>query len=219
MIRTLICCAMSLLVSALPSPPADDRPHLAVAIDAARFIQAAAVATPNGTTWPANPADRASVAADLYSGSPASSCSSSSCTARPASRRTSRRRPPAPTSCWRRSTTGRHRPLHRARRHRLRAGRSRAPHRDAKYRDGMRRVVALLQQRAVERGAGVEWNEPPTSSAGSAGIGLFLLHAAEALEAAGGPHLAARAGRRLIELGRDEAGGIKWPMSPDDRRG
>ena len=98
MIRTLICCAMSLLVSTLPSPPSSDRPHLAVAIDAARFIQASAVATPHGTTWPANPADRASVAADLYSGARASCSSSSSCTARRATRHTSRRPPLAPTS-------------------------------------------------------------------------------------------------------------------------
>ena len=65
MIRTLICCAMSLVVSTLPSPPADDRPHLAVAISAARFIQASAVATPNGTAWPADPADPRTVTPPL----------------------------------------------------------------------------------------------------------------------------------------------------------
>ena len=40
-----------------------------MAIEAGRWIQASAIVTPHGVTWPANPADRASVATDLYSGS------------------------------------------------------------------------------------------------------------------------------------------------------
>ena len=82
----------------------------------------------------------------------------------------------------------------------------------AKYREGARRVVALLQQRAIERGAGVEWNDTTDVIAGSAGIGLFLLYAAEALDSPDARTLAARAGRRLLERGRDDAGGRKWPM-------
>ena len=82
----------------------------------------------------------------------------------------------------------------------------------AKYRDGARRVVALLQQRAVERGAGVEWNDTTDVISGLAGIGLFLLFAAEALDVPEARTLATRAGRRLLERGRDDAGGRKWPM-------
>src|SRR6185503_5672864 len=47
---------------------------------------------------------------------------------------------------------------------------------------------------------------------GSAGIGLFLLYAADALDLPDARTLATRAGRRLLERGRDEAGGRKWPM-------
>ena len=52
----------------------------------------------------------------------------------------------------------------------------------AVYRDGARRVVARLQARAVATGAGVEWNDTTDIISGSAGIGLFLLHAADALD-------------------------------------
>ena len=167
MIRTLICCAMSLLVSALPSPPADDRPHLAVALDAARFIQASAVATPHGTTWPANPADRASVAADLYSG-----CAGvvlfflelHRATGDPGAPRDGDRRRRRAARLAR--SPGRRRPLHRARRHRLRAERSRrGTPATAKYRDGARRVVALLQAAGRRDAAPASsGTTPPTSS-------------------------------------------------------
>src|ERR671915_2580389 len=50
--------------------PSAERPYLAAARDAARWIDAAAIKTPHGVTWPANPADPKSVGTTLYSGSP-----------------------------------------------------------------------------------------------------------------------------------------------------
>src|SRR4051794_12588449 len=45
------------------------RPHLVLARDAARWIRASAIKTPNGLTWPADPVHPVTVASDLYSGS------------------------------------------------------------------------------------------------------------------------------------------------------
>jgi len=81
-----------------------------------------------------------------------------------------------------------------------------------RYRDGARRVAATLRDRAAAHGTGVEWNDTTDVISGSAGIGLFLLDAAEALDIPDGRDLAARAGRRLLERGRDDRGGRAWPM-------
>ena len=86
---------------------------------------------------------------------------------------------------------------------------------EAKYREGARAVVAVLARRAKPVGDGVEWNDVTDIIAGSAGTGLFLLHAAKALDLPEARVLAAKAGRRLLALGRREAGGLKWAMSPE----
>jgi lantibiotic modifying enzyme len=212
----LIACAAPLALLAMlpPQPPrAPERPHLAVALDAARWIQASAIAGPRGTTWPALPADRASVASDLYSGSAGVVLfflELHRATGDPAHLATARSgadaliaavdAEPDPglytglagigvvlAEVWR--ATGL-----------------------AAYRDGARRVVAILQARAIERGAGVEWNDTTDVISGSAGIGLFLLEAADTLDLPEARTLATKAGRRLLERGRDDAGGRKWPM-------
>ena len=204
---------MSLLVSALPSPTAGDRPHLAIAIEAARFIQASAVATPNGMTWPANPADRGSVATNLYSGSAGVVLffvELHRATGDPAHLAAATAgADELLASIDRQTEAGLYSGLAGIGFVLSEVGRHTAI---AKYREGARRVVALLQQRAVERGAGVEWNDTIDVISGSAGIGLFLLYAADALDSPEARTLAARAGRRLLERGRDEAGGRKWPV-------
>ena len=70
MMRTLACAlSLAVLTMSPSSPPeAPERPHLAVALDAARWIQAAATAAPQGTTWLADPHDHGSARHDLYSG-------------------------------------------------------------------------------------------------------------------------------------------------------
>jgi lantibiotic modifying enzyme len=211
----LTACAVPLaLLTMLPTvPPEPARPHLAVALDAARWIEASAIAGPHGTTWPADPADRASVGSSLYSGSAgvvlfylelhrASGDPAHLATARSGADALlaavdAETDPGLYTGLagigfvlaevWR--ATGR-----------------------AVYRDGARRVVSILQARAIDRGAGVEWNDTTDVISGSAGIGLFLLYAAEALDMPEARALAGRAGRRLLDRGRDEAGGRKWPM-------
>jgi lantibiotic modifying enzyme len=85
---------------------------------------------------------------------------------------------------------------------------------DARYRDGATRSVALLAERARPTAKGVEWNDTTDIIAGGAGTGLFLLQAAHELNDPGARELALSAGRHLVELGRPEAGGLKWAMDP-----
>jgi lantibiotic modifying enzyme len=221
---------MSLLPSTLPSPPADGRPHLAVAIDAARFIQASAVATPYGTTWLANPQDRTSARTDLYSGSAGVVLfylELHRATGDPAPLAAARSGADAllasldgniETATAPGSDTGTEASTEPGLYTGLAGngfvlGEVWKATRQACYRNGARRVVALLQTRAVATGAGVEWNDTTDIISGSAGIGLFLLHAADTLDLPEARALAVRAGHRLLQRGRDDAGGRKWPMN------
>jgi len=86
--------------------------------------------------------------------------------------------------------------------------------RDARYQDGMRKSVEILQRTAIEKGAGVEWTPVTDIISGTAGTGLYLLHAAKELQMPAAKALAVRAGRRLMELGISRPGGTTWPMSP-----
>ncbi|HUP23261.1 MAG TPA: lanthionine synthetase LanC family protein [Thermoanaerobaculia bacterium] len=86
---------------------------------------------------------------------------------------------------------------------------------DARFRDGAAAVVESLRRTARPAGAGVDWNESTDIVSGSAGIGLFLLAAADRLGSAPARELAAAAGRRLVELGRTAPGGLRWAMTPD----
>jgi lantibiotic modifying enzyme len=86
------------------------------------------------------------------------------------------------------------------------------------YRDGAKRCVQWFAEHAKKFGQGVEWNESTDIIAGSAGVGLFLLYAARELNDDAARDLAVAAGRRLIELGRPTAGGLKWAMTPQFSR-
>jgi lantibiotic modifying enzyme len=96
--------------------------------------------------------------------------------------------------------------------------------RDDRYKKAALRVTQMLKERArmidlqPEGGkptTGVEWNDTTDIIAGGAGTGLFLLYAAKELSDPSLKVLAARAGARLIALGRPEAGGQKWAMDRD----
>lgn len=81
-----------------------------------------------------------------------------------------------------------------------------------KYRQAAQQVVKLLKERANEKGAGAQWSETTDIISGNAGTGLFLLYAARELKDDSLRDLAAKAGRRLIEVGRAETVGTKWAM-------
>jgi lantibiotic modifying enzyme len=64
----------------------------------------------------------------------------------------------------------------------------------------------------------VQWNNSTDVISGSAGIGLFLLYAADTLKNEQATWLAIRAADRLLELGIADKGGTKWAMDPNVAR-
>ncbi len=89
---------------------------------------------------------------------------------------------------------------------------------DERYLDGVRRALALIAKQAEPAGKGVAWGPVTDVIGGSAGTGLFLLHAARELRDPYALALAAAAGRRLVELGRVENVGLSWEMQPGFER-
>ncbi len=87
-----------------------------------------------------------------------------------------------------------------------------------RFRDAFLQGLSLIKAGARPAGAGIEWDNVTDIISGSAGIGLFLLYAGRELGDPSLFELAEKAGRRLIELGKPEAGGLKWAMSPDFSR-
>jgi lantibiotic modifying enzyme len=201
-------------------PPAStERPYLEAARDAARWIEASAIKTPHGVTWPADPADPKTVSNTLYSGSPGVVL----------------------FLMEMHRATGDGAYLERAR---LGADHLMAAidaekeaglytglagigytlietanlTRDVKYRDGAKRVAERVRAMARPAGAGVEWNDTTDIIGGSAGIGLFLLYASKELDQPAYRELAVKAGHRLVELARKDGGGEKWAMTPTFKR-
>jgi hypothetical protein len=84
---------------------------------------------------------------------------------------------------------------------------------NAAYRKGADRCRDLIHAAARPAGAGVEWGEITDIIAGGAGTGLYLIHRAQAADDPASLELAARAGRRLVEQGIRESGGLKWRMA------
>ena len=82
------------------------------------------------------------------------------------------------------------------------------------YRSAAEACVRRLCSSTHEVGSGLEWNATTDVIAGSAGIGLFLLHAARDLGEPRALEVARRAGERLIELARAEPRGLSWAMDP-----
>ena len=83
------------------------------------------------------------------------------------------------------------------------------------FREGALRCLRLIEERAVEAGAGVEWGGTTDVISGAAGTGLFLLYAAGEMEQPEALELAAAAGRRLAEVAIETEGGLKWAMHPE----
>jgi lantibiotic modifying enzyme len=80
----------------------------------------------------------------------------------------------------------------------------------AKYRDGYENCRRAVVRRARPAGAGVEWDDATDVIAGGAGIGLWLLEASRTLNDPECVRLAWLCGKRLVGLGRDDRGGLKW---------
>jgi lantibiotic modifying enzyme len=214
-IRTLSLVVLIALAAVPSAQQAPARPYLDAALDAAKWIDASAIETEHGITWPADPSDPKSVGNTLYSGSPGVVL----------------------FMLELHRATGDPKFLDRAR---LGADHLIAEvdaekgtglytglagigytlietanlTRDAKYRDGGRKAAERIRALAMPAGKGAEWSDVADIVSGSAGTGLFLLYAAKELDEPAYRDLAGKAGHRLVELARKDGPGEKWAMSP-----
>ena len=186
------------------------------AVDAGKWVRASAIRTDTGVVWPSDPRDPKTVATNLYAGTPGIVL----------------------FLLELHRATGNEEYLNDARAgadHLLATIDSEPPAglytgiggigftlgevfratKDQKYADGVRRVITRLSETAKPTGDGVEWSNVTDVIGGTAGTGLFLLHAARTLPSSDALQLAGRAGRHLLQLGTPEQGGTKWAMSPE----
>jgi lantibiotic modifying enzyme len=192
---------------------AADRTYLDAAEKAAAWIRTSEVRTPEGLSWPAIPNDPASVALNLYSGTPGVVLfllNAYYATGRKAYLRDARegadfllsKMPGVNGAGLYEGLSGIAFALEEA----YRASG------DDKYRQGLLACLGRIKSAAVGAGAGVEWNPTTDIISGGAGTGLFLIYASRETKDKAWLDLAARAGKRLAELGRPENGGLKWAM-------
>jgi len=85
---------------------------------------------------------------------------------------------------------------------------------DDKYRKGFLDALDRIRAGAKASGNGIEWRPTTDIISGAAGTGLFLLYAYHKTGDRTWLELAAKAGSRLVDLGRPESGGLKWAMDP-----
>ena len=202
--------------------PRSRHSDLDVALRAERWIRATRIETPNGATWPADPLKPASVEYDLYNGMPgivlfylelhhATRDAKWLDNARAGANAIVARLPEMSLT----EDCGLYTGLagcafvleetHRA------TG-------DGKYRDAARRAVDAILAKARPTGGGVAWNGDSATTdiiSGSAGIGLFLLWVDKRIPDPRHRPAAIAAGRRLLELGQPEHGGLKWAVAPN----
>lgn len=200
----------------LPAP--SDRPHLEVARRAERWIARSAIRSARGTAWPWDPTDPESVQLNLYTGMPGVVLfylELFGATGEPAALDEAA----AGAEYLAAALPGDDR-VDDAGLYTGLAGVAytlamtyRATRR-ASLDEATRRALELIHGAANPQGRGVMFNESTDIISGSAGIGLFLLWADEQLNDSAALDLAAAAGRRLIDLGAPDRGGLKWMIAP-----
>jgi len=194
----------------------DERPYLDAAEKAAAWINSASIRTAAGLTWPADPEDPDSVNSTLYAGSPGVVLFL--------------------LEAYRSTGNGAYLGQARAGADGLIA--AVGEEKDvglyeglsgpafaleetfkaagkAEHRQAFLHALGKIRDGAIPSGDGVEWGPVTDIISGAAGTGLFLIYAWHETKARIWLDLAARAGKRLIELGRPEGGGLKWAMAPD----
>ncbi len=217
--RVLLCLA---LVGSLATPGSSSqqssqsgRPYLDAAVETAKWLEATAVKTEHGLTWPAVPGDPATVTSNLYAGSAGVALFFLE-----AHRATGERRylehargaaDHIAATFDETADSGLYTGLaglcytlgETARATGVRA-----------YSSAARRCTLRLRERAKRVGAGIEWSDTTDIIGGGAGIGLFLLYAAREFDGAASRDAAIQAGRRLVSLARQESTGLSWRMNP-----
>jgi lantibiotic modifying enzyme len=207
--------ASFLLLTLIPVVRGADNAYRQTALDAARWIRSSAVKTEPGTAWPSDPRDPKSINASLYSGTAgiilfflevyrATGDKSYLTDAQSGADHLLARLANEKEAGLYTGLAG----IGFALQETYKAGG------DSRYQRGARQCAELIRGRAIKKGGGVEWSDTTDIISGSAGIGLFMLYAARELKEPAYREIAAQAAKRLIELSKPEAGGLKWAMSP-----
>jgi len=215
MSRTAALIGVVMLAVSLGRAVGDDRPYLDAARKAARWIRASAVQTDKGLVWPAVPPDPATVQSNLYHGTPGVvlfliemyRATGNEIYLREAEKGADYLLAVLPTETTPGLYTG-YSGIAYILQETYKAGGKK------KYHDGFLVGLKRLKDEARAVGRGVQWNEFSDVMSGIAGIGLFLLYAAEETGDSSNVALACRSADRLIELARPAEGGLKWAMSP-----
>jgi lantibiotic modifying enzyme len=205
-----------LLAGLMSCKPGMNARYLNAAEGAAAWIQAAEVRSPEGLSWPAVPKDPGSVALNLYSGTPgvvlfflqAYYSTGKEAYLRDACEGADfllSRMAGVNGAGLYEGLSGIAFALEET--YRASGG--------EKYRQGFSVCLGRIKDGAAEKGAGIEWGSTTDIISGSAGTGLFLIYSYHETKDRTWLDLAARAGARLVELGRPENGGLKWAMDPD----
>ncbi len=205
-----------ILSAAASCKPGVDRYYVEAAVKSAAWVKSVEIRSPEGLSWPATPQDSETVGLDLYSGVPGVILfllQLHGITGEPAY--LDQARAGADHLLARAASVdsfGLYEGL---------SGIAFAleetydASKDDKYRRGFRDCLERIASGAAATGSGVEWSPTTDIISGNAGTGLFLIHAFRRTGDWVWLDLAARAGTRLIELGRPENGGLKWAMDPD----
>jgi lantibiotic modifying enzyme len=204
-----------LLSPSAPSARAAAQSSLEAAQKAVTWIQASAVRTPNGLTWPADPKDPSSANTTLYAGTPgivlffleAYHATGKEAYLRDARGGADSLLAAVPKEKGMGLYEGLSGVLFALEETFKATG-------DGRYRRGFLDGLQRIREAAVSKGAGVEWGTVTDIISGSAGTGLFLIYASHETNDRAWLDLAARAGARLIELGQTDCGGLKWAMDP-----
>lgn len=192
-----------------------DRPYFEAARKAAAWIEASTIRTPAGLTWPADPKDPKSVNETLYAGSPGVVLFFLEAFHVTGDRRyLENARGGANAllaSMPQEKSFGLYEGL---------AGEAFAVEEsskasgESKYHQAFLDALARIRAAAGKAGAGIEWGTVTDIISGGAGTGLFLIYAWHETKDRTWLDIAARAGERLVELGKPENGGLKWAMDP-----
>jgi Lanthionine synthetase C-like protein len=196
------------------TPAATD---LEVALGAARWIRRSRIVTKHGVTWPVDPNEPALVALDLFNGTPgiilfhlelfdATHDAAWLDEARLGADELIAQLP----SLQQTGACGLYDGLSGA------AFVLEETHRatgEARYRAAATQGIGMIHALALRSTSGAEWSGRSAGYdvvSGAAGIGLFLLWAAEVIDDSESAALALAAGRRLLEVGTPDRGGTKW---------
>jgi lantibiotic modifying enzyme len=209
-----------LVASAREASQARSQPNYReVAIDAAKWVRNSRVETLFGITWPADPNDPKTISTALYNGSPGVVLfllELHAATGDAAYLADARRgADELMTKVQSESQMGLYEGVAGLG---FTLGETWRATKDEKYRKAALSAVRILSEKAGVVGKGVQWNNSTDVISGSAGIGLFLLYAADTLKNEQATWLAIRAADRLLELGIADKGGTKWAMDPNVAR-